>query len=77
MDMHRFSAFTISTLLACTLTITTAQTLRTGGWPLGAMPTEAEQQDSATARAYAEALQDWLDANPGVTLEAIEFSVWD
>lgn len=38
---------------------------------IGAMPSQEEQDADPTKAAYAEVLQTWLDANPGVTLESI------
>jgi hypothetical protein len=52
-------------------------TIITSGWPLTPMPT-AEEIEADQARAgYAEALQMWLDENPGVTFQQIEADIWD
>ena len=60
-----------------------AQTLTVGGgvwpngWPLDGVPTPEQRSEEPEARAYAQALQSWLEANPEVTFEQIEFNVWD
>ncbi len=52
-------------------------TIITSGWPLTPMPT-AEEIEADKARAgYAEALQTWLDENPGVTFQQVEVNIWD
>ena len=52
-------------------------TLKTGGWPYGPMPPAKDQKENPATKAYADVLRAWLDQNPGVKLEAIEFDVWD
>lgn len=50
-------------------------TLKTAGWPIDVAFKDA---GPGTANGgYNKALQDWLNLNPGVTLEQIEFNVWD
>jgi len=52
-------------------------TIITSGWPLTPMPT-AEEIEADKARAgYAEALQSWMDENPGVTFQQVEVNIWD
>lgn len=52
-------------------------TLKTAAWPYAAMPDESAAADDPVLSAYREVLQTWMDDNPGVKLEAIEFDVWD
>jgi hypothetical protein len=49
----------------------------TSGWPLTPMPTADEINADAGRKGYAEALQTWLDQNPGVTFEQVEVDIWD
>jgi hypothetical protein len=49
-------------------------TLKTAGWPID-VPFTAEQL-TAFQQGYNKAFQQWLDMNPGVTVEKIEFNVW-
>jgi hypothetical protein len=51
-------------------------TLTTSGWPYGAMPDDEARAADPNVNAYAEALQAWLDLNPGVRIEAVEFNIW-
>lgn len=55
----------------------TLLTTSEAGSPFGPMPDQATQDADPSAKAYAEVLQTWLDANPGVTLEAISTNAWD
>lgn len=48
-----------------------------GGWPYGVMPTAKLQKDDPGQKAYAEALQTWMDDNPGVTIKNVDLNVWD
>lgn len=52
-------------------------TLLTSGWPLTPMPTAEDIAADPARQGYAEALQTWMDANPGVTIEQIEADIWD
>jgi len=45
--------------------------------PYPHVPTKDEQDADPAAKAYAEAIQPWLDQNPGVKLEEIAFDVYD
>jgi hypothetical protein len=49
--------------------------LKTGGWPID-MPF-ADAQPGTFQAGYNKAFQAWLDMNPGVNVELIEFNVWD
>ncbi|MBM3151542.1 MAG: extracellular solute-binding protein, partial [Chloroflexi bacterium] len=49
-------------------------TLQTAGWPIDMPFTNAEL--SAFQQGYNKAFQQWLDLNPGVSMEQIEFNVW-
>jgi ABC-type glycerol-3-phosphate transport system substrate-binding protein len=46
-------------------------------WPYGAMPSTKEQKADPSKKAYAEALQEWLDKNPGVTIKNSALDVWN
>lgn len=50
-------------------------TLKTAGWPIEILFPDA--QPGTFQAGYNKALQAWLDMNPGVTLEQIEFNPWD
>lgn len=50
-------------------------TLYTSGWPMD-LPL-ADPQPGTFAAGYARAWQAWLDMNPGVKVEQIEFNPWD
>lgn len=52
-------------------------TIITSGWPLTPMPTAEEIETDRARAGYAEALQSWLDQNPGVTFQQIEINIWD
>src|SRR5829696_10387489 len=45
--------------------------------PYPGIPTAEEQAADPSLKAYAEAVQPWMDENPGVKLEQIEFDVYD
>jgi ABC-type glycerol-3-phosphate transport system substrate-binding protein len=45
--------------------------------PYPHVPTQEEQDTDPAAKAYAQAIQPWLDENPGVKLEEISFDVYD
>lgn len=65
-------------LTSCTDEATTDVTLKTaGGWPFGPMPDEPAQAANPMDKAYAESLQEWLDANPGVKIENVAFDIWN
>ncbi len=49
-------------------------TLRTAGWPID-VPFTGENL-TPFQRGYNKAFQQWLDMNPGVSVEQIEFNVW-
>lgn len=49
----------------------------TSGWPLTPLPTEDEIAADPARAGYAEALQAWLDENPGVTFQSVEVNIWD
>jgi hypothetical protein len=49
--------------------------LKTSGWPMDIM--FADAQPGTFQAGHNKALQAWLDANPGVTIEQIEFNPWD
>lgn len=49
----------------------------TPGWPLTPLPTEDEIAADPSRAGYAEALQIWLDDNPGVTFQTVEVNIWD
>ncbi|MDX1995665.1 MAG: extracellular solute-binding protein [bacterium] len=52
--------------------------LKTAGWPFAdPLPTEEEIAADPTKQVYADILQRWLDEHPGVTIERIEFNIWD
>ncbi|WP_165368267.1 ABC transporter substrate-binding protein [Phytoactinopolyspora endophytica] len=54
--------------------------LRFGGdptWPFDVMPSAEVQEENPVKKAYAEALQTWLDDNPGVTVEQVATDIWD
>ncbi len=55
-------------------TVTKKITLQTGGWPID-VPFTGEQL-TAFQKGYNKAFQQWLDLNPAVTVEKIEFNVW-
>ncbi|HAL15745.1 MAG TPA: hypothetical protein DCP32_03000 [Anaerolineaceae bacterium] len=50
-------------------------TLKTSGWPIDIAFTDATP--GTFNAGYNKALQAWLELNPGVTLERIEFNPWD
>lgn len=52
-------------------------TIKTAGWPLGAMPTAEQIAEDPSRQVYADALQTWLNANPGVKVESISANIWD
>lgn len=52
-------------------------TILTTGWPLSPLPTEEEMAGDPGRRGYAEALQLWLDENPGVVFQTVETNIWD
>ncbi len=52
-------------------------TVLTTGWPLSPMPTEEEMASDPGRVGYAEALQVWLDENPGVVFQTVETNIWD
>ena len=52
-------------------------TIVTSGWPLGPMPTAEQIAADPGQAGYAEALQMWLDENPGVTFQPVETNIWD
>ncbi|GAA5001068.1 ABC transporter substrate-binding protein [Actinopolymorpha pittospori] len=45
--------------------------------PYGPMPTKEERKASVGDEAYAQALQAWLDKNPGVSLKRVAVDIWD
>ena len=45
--------------------------------PYPGIPTAEEQAADPSLKAYAEAVQPWMDENPGVKLEQITFDVYD
>jgi ABC-type glycerol-3-phosphate transport system substrate-binding protein len=45
-------------------------------WPYGPKPTAKEQKEDPNKKAYAEALQLWLDDNPGVTIKRVTADIW-
>ena len=47
------------------------------GWPFGVMPTAKEQKENPSTKAYADALKDWLDKNPGVKIKNSALDVWN
>lgn len=47
------------------------------GAPIGPMPSKEDRKQNPSEDAYGEALQAWLDDNPGVELKAINVDVWD
>jgi type II secretory pathway pseudopilin PulG len=49
----------------------------TSGWPLTPMPTADEINSDPGKQGYGEALQTWLDQNPGVTFEQVEVDIWN
>ena len=49
----------------------------TSGWPLTPMPTTEDINADPAKKGYAEALQTWLDQNPGVVFEQVEVNIWD
>ncbi len=49
-------------------------TLKTSGWPVDVF--FKDPKPGSREAGYNKALQAWLDANPGVTLEQIEFNPW-
>jgi hypothetical protein len=52
--------------------------LKTAGWPFAdPLPTADEIKADPTKQVYADILKVWLDQNPGVTIERIEFNIWD
>jgi ABC-type glycerol-3-phosphate transport system substrate-binding protein len=57
---------------AQTITLTTEMPF----YPYG-VPSEEEQAADPVAKAYAEALQSWLEQNSGVTLEQVDFDIWE
>lgn len=52
-------------------------TITTSGWPVDAMPTEEEIEADKALGGYAEALQAWMEKNPGVKIERLEVNIWD
>lgn len=52
----------------------TTLTLKTSGWPMDTLFPDA--QPGTLEYGYNKALQAWMDANPGVSLEKIEFNPW-
>jgi hypothetical protein len=51
-------------------------TITTTGWPVDVKSAEDIAADP-TNEAYAAAVQAWLDANPGVTMEKVDVPIWD
>ncbi|MDX2160273.1 MAG: extracellular solute-binding protein [bacterium] len=52
--------------------------LRTARWPfVEPMPTADEIAADPTRQVYADILQRWLDQNPGVSIELVDFNIWD
>lgn len=52
--------------------------LKTAGWPFAdPLPTPEQIEADPTRQVYADILQAWLDENPGVLIEAIDFNIWD
>jgi maltose-binding protein MalE len=51
-------------------------TFLTGGWPGDSMPTADQQKSSATTKAYADSLAQWLKQNPGVKLKHVDTNIW-
>ena len=49
----------------------------TPGWPLTPLPTEEEIAADPSRAGYAEALQQWMDDNPGVSFQTVEVNIWD
>lgn len=47
------------------------------GWPYGVMPTAKQQQADPGQKAYAEALKEWMDKNPGVKVKNVALDVWN
>lgn len=45
--------------------------------PISPMPSAEEREESPTSDAYAQALEAWLEENPGVELRGINVDVWD
>jgi ABC-type glycerol-3-phosphate transport system substrate-binding protein len=65
-------------LLLPSLTLANAQIrLTTASWPFPLMPSQEEQEANPSSRAYAAALQAWLEQNPEVDLQQIEVNLWD
>ena len=57
--------------------VTLITTDSTGALPYPGLPTAEQQAADPGLKAYAEAIQPWLDENPGVKLEEITFDVYD
>lgn len=49
----------------------------TGGWPFSAMPTQEDITKDPAQKAYGEALQAWMNDNPGVAIEKTELDIWN
>jgi hypothetical protein len=51
--------------------------LITSGWPVTPMPTDEEIRGDPARAGYAQALESWMDQNPGVTIKSVEVNIWD
>jgi ABC-type glycerol-3-phosphate transport system substrate-binding protein len=52
--------------------------LRSAGWPFAEeMPAAELIANDPSKAVYAQLLQAWLDQNPGVSIERVEFNIWD
>lgn len=47
------------------------------GWPFGPLPKSDAIAADPGQKSYASALQDWLDKNPGVSVEGTDLNIWD
>lgn len=54
-----------------------AANLKTAGWPFVEKYSEEQIAGDPGFKVYNDLLQAWLDKNPGVTVERIEFNIWD
>jgi ABC-type glycerol-3-phosphate transport system substrate-binding protein len=52
--------------------------VKSAGWPMPEpMPTAEQLAADPTRQVYADILQAWLEQNPGVSIERVEFNIWD
>jgi hypothetical protein len=74
----RFLLFTLVLLIGVVPTLAQEQiALTTAGWPFVQVPTQEQIDSDPYWAVYNDMLQAWLAENPNVTIEQVDFNIWD